>query len=106
MILTYNTQPQAYRICAQWLGYRPDQLLMVGLPQVRPHGCTGRGYGSTFVHRPAEWAPPARQIQNPTQRTTSSRSISPTWLHSSAREARPYWKTRSINLCNKRPLGN
>jgi 2-haloacid dehalogenase len=57
MIGTYKTQPQAYRTCAQWLGYRPDELLMVACHNFDLMAARAEGYRSAFVHRPAEWGP-------------------------------------------------
>src|SRR5215469_6853855 len=57
MIGTYKTQPQAYRTCAQWLGYRPDELLMVASHNFDLMAARAEGYLSAFVHRPAEWGP-------------------------------------------------
>jgi len=67
MIGTYKTQPQAYRTCAQWLGYRPDELLMVASHNFDLMGARAEGYRSAFVHRPAEWGPvrPPDPVPNP-----------------------------------------
>ena len=54
------TLPQAYRRCAQWLGYRPDQLLMVACHNFDLMAARAEGYLSAFVHRPAEWGPAGR----------------------------------------------
>jgi 2-haloacid dehalogenase len=65
MIGTYESQPQAYRPAWQWLGYRPDEVLMVAC-----HNFDSRaeGYHSAFVHRTAEWGPvsPPDPVPNPT----------------------------------------
>jgi 2-haloacid dehalogenase len=67
MIGTYKTQPQAYRTCAQWLGYRPDELLMVACHNFDLMAARAEGYLSAFVHRPAEWGPagPPDPVPNP-----------------------------------------
>lgn len=67
MIGTYKTQPQAYRTCAQWIGYRPDQLLMVACHNFDLMAARAEGYLSAFVRRPAEWGPagPPDPVPNP-----------------------------------------
>lgn len=67
MIGTYKTQPQAYRTCAQWLGYRPDALLMVARHNFDLLAARAEGYLSAFMHRPAEWGPagPPDPVPNP-----------------------------------------
>jgi 2-haloacid dehalogenase len=67
MIGTYKTQPQAYRTCAQWLGYRPDELLMVACHNFDLMAARAEGYRSAFVHRPGEWgaAGPPDPVPNP-----------------------------------------
>jgi 2-haloacid dehalogenase len=67
MIGAYKTQPQAYRTCAQWLGYQPDQLLMVACHNFDLMAARDEGYLSAFVHRPAEWGPagPPDPVPNP-----------------------------------------
>jgi len=54
MLGTYKPQPQAYRTCAQWLGYRPEELLMVACHNFDLMAARAEGYRSAFVHRPAE----------------------------------------------------
>jgi 2-haloacid dehalogenase len=67
MIGIYKTQPQAYRTCAQWLGYRPDELLMVACHNFDLMAARAEGYRSAFVRRPAEWGPagPPDPVPNP-----------------------------------------
>lgn len=67
MIGTYKTQPQAYRTCAQWLGYRPEELLMVACHNLDLMAARAEGYLSAFVHRPAELGPagPPDSVPNP-----------------------------------------
>jgi hypothetical protein len=86
MIGTYKTQPQAYRTCAQWLGYRPMNFSWspATISTSSRRGPRATTALSCTVRRSGVL--PARQIQCPTQRTTSSRKISPTWPHSSARD--------------------
>lgn len=67
MIGTYKTQPQSYRTCAQWLGYRTDELLMVACHNFDLMAARAEGYLSAFVHRPSEWGPagPPDPVPNP-----------------------------------------
>jgi 2-haloacid dehalogenase len=67
MIGTYKTQSLAYRTCAQWLGFRPDELLMVACHNFDLMAARAEGYRSAFVHRPAEWGPagPPDPVPNP-----------------------------------------
>ena len=67
MLGTYKPQPQAYRTCAQWLGYRPEELLMVACHNFDLMAARAEGYRSAFVHRPAEWGPagPPDPVPNP-----------------------------------------
>lgn len=67
MIGTYKTQPESYRTCAQWLGYRPDELLMVACHNFDLMAARVEGYLSAFVHRPSEWGPagPPDPVPNP-----------------------------------------
>jgi 2-haloacid dehalogenase len=67
MIGTYKTQPQAYRTCAQWLGCRPDEVLMVACHNFDLMAARAEGYHSAFVHRPAEWGAvgPPDPVPNP-----------------------------------------
>jgi 2-haloacid dehalogenase len=67
MIGTYKTQPQAYRTCAQWLGYRPNELLMVASHNFDLMAARAEGYLSAFVQRPAEWGAegPPDPVPNP-----------------------------------------
>lgn len=67
MIGIYKTRPEAYRTCARWLGYRPDELLMVACHNFDLMAARETGYRSAFVERPAEWGPagPPDPIPNP-----------------------------------------
>jgi 2-haloacid dehalogenase len=67
MIGIYKTQPQAYRTCAQWLGYWPDELLMVACHNFDLMAARAEGYRSAFVRRPTEWGPagPPDPVPNP-----------------------------------------
>jgi 2-haloacid dehalogenase len=57
MIGNYKPRPEAYRTCAKWLGYRPDELLMVACHNFDLMAAREAGYRSAFVQRPAEWGP-------------------------------------------------
>jgi 2-haloacid dehalogenase len=57
MIGTYKPQPMAYRTCAKWLGYRPDELLMVACHNFDLNAAREAGYRTAFIRRPAEWGP-------------------------------------------------
>lgn len=57
MIGTYKTRPEAYRTCAKWLGFRPDELLMVACHNFDLMAARAEGYKSAFVRRPTEWGP-------------------------------------------------
>jgi 2-haloacid dehalogenase len=67
MIGVYKTRPEAYRTCAKWLGYRPDELLMVACHNFDLMAARETGYRSAFVERPAEWGPagPPDPVPNP-----------------------------------------
>lgn len=67
MIGIYKTRPEAYQTCAQWLGHRPEELLMVACHNFDLMAARAAGYRSAFVARPAEWgpAPPPDPIPNP-----------------------------------------
>jgi len=67
MIGIYKSQPQAYLTCARWLGYRPDELLMVACHNFDLMAARAQGYRSAFVHRPVEWGPtgPPDPVPNP-----------------------------------------
>jgi hypothetical protein len=83
MIGTYKTQPQAYRTCAQWLGYRPDELLMIACHNFDLMAARAEATAAPSCTVRPSGVLSARQIQCPIRRTTSSRRISPTWPHSS-----------------------
>ncbi len=67
MIGVYKTRPEAYLTCAKWLGYRPDELLMVACHNFDLMAACKTGYRSAFVERPAEWgaAGPPDPVPNP-----------------------------------------
>lgn len=67
MIGTYKTRPEAYTTCARWLGFRPDELLMVACHNFDLDAARGVGYRTAFVRRPEEWgaAGPPDPTPNP-----------------------------------------
>jgi 2-haloacid dehalogenase len=67
MIGTYKTRPEAYTTCAKWLGFRPDQLLMVACHNFDLDAARAVGYRTAFVRRPEEWgaAGPPDPTPNP-----------------------------------------
>ncbi len=55
MIGSYKTNPEAYTTCARWLGYQPDEILMVAAHDVDLLAARAVGFKSAFVRRPEEW---------------------------------------------------
>jgi 2-haloacid dehalogenase len=55
MIGSYKTNPDAYTTCAKWLGYRPDEILMVACHNFDLLAAQKVGYRTAFVRRPDEW---------------------------------------------------
>ena len=55
MIGSYKTNPEAYTTCAKWLGYRPDEILMVACHNFDLLAAQKVGYRTAFVRRPDEW---------------------------------------------------
>jgi 2-haloacid dehalogenase len=55
MIGSYKPNPEAYETCARWLGYRPDEVLMVACHNFDLLAARKVGYRSAFVRRPDEW---------------------------------------------------
>ncbi len=55
MIGSYKTNPEAYTTCARWLGYQPDEILMVAAHDVDLMAARAVGFKSAFVRRPGEW---------------------------------------------------
>jgi 2-haloacid dehalogenase len=55
MIGSYKPNPEAYSTCAKWLGYRPDEILMVACHNFDLLAARKVGYRSAFVCRPEEW---------------------------------------------------
>ena len=55
MIGSYKPNPEAYSTCAKWLGYRPDEILMVACHNFDLLAARKVGYRSAFVRRPEEW---------------------------------------------------
>jgi 2-haloacid dehalogenase len=51
----YKTRSEVYRTCAKWLGYRPDEILMVACHNFDLMAARETGYRSAFVERPSEW---------------------------------------------------
>jgi hypothetical protein len=98
MILTYNTQPQAYRICAQWLRYRPDQLLMVACHNfdLMAERAEAMAAPSCTVRRSGPRRP-ARSRTRPSARHHRA-GISPTWLTARRVSLDPTERQAAINL--------
>ena len=70
MIGIYKTQPQAYRTCAQWLGYWPEELLMVACHNLDLMAAPGPRATSAPSAPSRRVARERRsEIQCPTQRT-------------------------------------
>lgn len=67
MIGSYKTNPDAYRTCARWLGYRPEEVLMVACHNFDLMAAHNVGYRTAFVRRPDEWgtAGPPDPVPNP-----------------------------------------
>jgi 2-haloacid dehalogenase len=55
MIGSYKPNLEAYATCAKWLGYRPDEILMVACHNFDLLAARKVGYRSAFVRRPDEW---------------------------------------------------
>jgi 2-haloacid dehalogenase len=55
MIGSYKPNPDAYETCARWLGYRPDEVLMVACHNFDLLAAHEVGYRTAFVRRPDEW---------------------------------------------------
>jgi 2-haloacid dehalogenase len=55
MIGSYKPNPEAYSTCAKWLGYQPDEILMVACHNFDLLAARKVGYRSAFVCRPEEW---------------------------------------------------
>jgi 2-haloacid dehalogenase len=55
MIGSYKPNPEAYVTCAQWLGYRPEEILMVACHNFDLLAARKIGFRTAFVRRPDEW---------------------------------------------------
>jgi len=55
MIGSYKPNPEAYETCARWLGFRPEEVLMVACHNFDLLVARKVGYRSAFVRRPDEW---------------------------------------------------
>ena len=55
MIGSYKPNPEAYRTCARWLGFEPEEVLMVACHNFDLLAARKAGYRSAFVRRPDEW---------------------------------------------------
>ena len=55
MIGSYKPNPEAYSTCARWLGFRPEEILMVACHNFDLLAARKAGYRSAFVRRPDEW---------------------------------------------------
>ena len=65
MIGSYKPNPEAYITCAKWLGYRPEEILMVACHNFDLLAARKTGYRSAFVRRPDEWGD-GRPARSPT----------------------------------------
>jgi 2-haloacid dehalogenase len=55
MIGSYKPNPKAYETCAKWLGFRPDEIMMVACHNFDLLAAREVGFRSAFVRRPEEW---------------------------------------------------
>ena len=55
MIGVYKPTREAYVTCARWLGYRPEEIVMVACHNFDLLAARSAGYRSAFVRRPDEW---------------------------------------------------
>ena len=55
MIGSYKPNQDAYLTCARWLGYRPEEIVMVACHNFDLLAARKAGYRSAFVRRPDEW---------------------------------------------------
>jgi 2-haloacid dehalogenase len=55
MIGSYKPNPEAYVTCAHWLGYRPEEILMVACHNFDLLAAGKIGFRTAFVRRPDEW---------------------------------------------------
>lgn len=55
MIGSYKPNPEAYTTCARWLGFQPNEVLMVACHNFDLLAARTVGYRSAFVRRPDEW---------------------------------------------------
>jgi 2-haloacid dehalogenase len=55
--LFISSHVMAHRTCARWLGFRPDELLMVACHNFDLNATREAGYRTAFIGRPAEWGP-------------------------------------------------
>jgi 2-haloacid dehalogenase len=55
MIGSYKPNLEAYATCARWLGYRPEEIVMVACHNFDLLAAHKVGFRTAFVHRPDEW---------------------------------------------------
>lgn len=55
MIGSYKPNPEAYTTCARWLGFEPQEVLMVACHNFDLLAARAVGYRLAFVRRPDEW---------------------------------------------------
>jgi 2-haloacid dehalogenase len=55
MIGNYKPNPKAYETCAKWLGFRPDEIMMVACHNFDLLAASEVGFRSAFVRPPEEW---------------------------------------------------
>jgi len=57
---SYKPAPAVYQLAVDYLGYRPDQILMVACHKYDLHAARAFGMRTAFVARPLEFGPDAR----------------------------------------------
>ena len=55
MIGSYKPNPRGLHTCARWLGFGPEEILMVACHNFDLLAARAVGYRSAFVRRPDEW---------------------------------------------------
>ena len=54
---TFKPDPKVYQIAAQYLGLRPEEILMVACHKYDLRGARAQGFRTAFVARPLEFGP-------------------------------------------------
>jgi 2-haloalkanoic acid dehalogenase type II len=55
MIGSYKPNPESYATCARWLGYSPEEILMVASHNFDLLAARKVGFHTAFIRRPDEW---------------------------------------------------